>query len=178
MAISIRIPRLYPEMEEATVGRWIVKEGEPVEPRSPIVEIITDKVSYEVEAPETPDDSNLVLLLICAAEKSVLPVDSIVGVLGGAAEDRDALPDWQAENKSLAEARQSALGTAVGASLPSATAAPGPGPALASAGTVRATPAARRSAKAAGVSLEDVAATAAGATVTEEDVANYLKARS
>ncbi|MCA1596268.1 MAG: hypothetical protein LC772_07570 [Chloroflexi bacterium] len=179
MPILLRIPRLYPEMEEATVGRWMAGVGDTLQPHQPIVEIITDKVSYEVESPENA--GTVVLLIACAAEKSTLPVDSVLAIMGSADETQAALPDWRAENVAIAAARRASLQT------PSAgpVSRPGPSPSAAvgglpasQPGVIRATPAARRAVKAAGVTLEEVAAGAAGATVTETDVERYLSGKA
>lgn len=174
MTVLLRVPRLYPEMEEATVGRWVTNEGAAIAARTPVVEIITDKVSYDVEAPEAEGGEALTLLARCAAEKSVLPVESILAVLGSPGE---VLPDWQAENTRTAAARQAALRGEI--TRPSAaTSTPTPVRTVevgAPAGVIRATPAARRAARAAGVELEQVATIAAGATVTEADVERYLE---
>ena len=51
MANEIRVPALGESVTEATVGRWFKKAGEPVKADEPIVELETDKVTLEVNAP-------------------------------------------------------------------------------------------------------------------------------
>jgi len=51
MAIEIRVPALGESVTEATIGRWFKKLGETVRADEPIVELETDKVTLEVNAP-------------------------------------------------------------------------------------------------------------------------------
>ncbi|MGH6800618.1 MAG: biotin/lipoyl-containing protein, partial [Methylocella sp.] len=51
MATEIRVPALGESVTEATVGRWFKKAGERVKADEPIVELETDKVTLEVNAP-------------------------------------------------------------------------------------------------------------------------------
>ena len=50
MAAELKVPKLGMDMEEANILRWMVEEGAEVEKGDPVIEIDTDKVSYEVEA--------------------------------------------------------------------------------------------------------------------------------
>src|SRR5689334_23268832 len=51
MATEIRVPTLGESVSEATVGRWFKKPGDPVKADEPLVELETDKVTLEVNAP-------------------------------------------------------------------------------------------------------------------------------
>ena len=51
MAIEIRVPALGESITEATVGKWFKKAGESVQADEPLVELETDKVTLEVNAP-------------------------------------------------------------------------------------------------------------------------------
>ena len=51
MATEIRVPTLGESISEATVGKWFKKAGEPVRADEPLVELETDKVTLEVNAP-------------------------------------------------------------------------------------------------------------------------------
>ena len=51
MAVEVRLPRLSDEMAEATISRWLKAVGESVDKGEPIVEVETEKVIVEVEAP-------------------------------------------------------------------------------------------------------------------------------
>jgi 2-oxoglutarate dehydrogenase E2 component (dihydrolipoamide succinyltransferase) len=51
MATEIRVPTLGESVSEATIGRWFKKPGDAVEADEPLVELETDKVTLEVNAP-------------------------------------------------------------------------------------------------------------------------------
>ena len=52
MSVDILMPALSPTMEEGTLSKWLVKEGDKVESGDLIAEIETDKATMEVEAIE------------------------------------------------------------------------------------------------------------------------------
>lgn len=49
--VEITIPLMGEGIIEATIIRWLVREGENVEPEQPVVEIATDKVDSEIASP-------------------------------------------------------------------------------------------------------------------------------
>jgi 2-oxoglutarate dehydrogenase E2 component (dihydrolipoamide succinyltransferase) len=51
MTTEIRVPTLGESVTEATIGRWFKKPGDPVKADEPLVELETDKVTLEVNAP-------------------------------------------------------------------------------------------------------------------------------
>ena len=51
MATEIRVPTLGESVSEATVGRWFKKAGDTVKADEPVLELETDKVTLEVNAP-------------------------------------------------------------------------------------------------------------------------------
>jgi 2-oxoglutarate dehydrogenase E2 component (dihydrolipoamide succinyltransferase) len=51
MATEIRVPTLGESVSEATIGRWFKKPGDTVKADEPLVELETDKVTLEVNAP-------------------------------------------------------------------------------------------------------------------------------
>ena len=52
MAIEIKLPAMSPTMEEGTLAKWLVKEGDDVKPGDVIAEIETDKATMELETDE------------------------------------------------------------------------------------------------------------------------------
>ena len=68
MAIEIRMPALSPTMEEGTLAKWLVAEGDEVRSGDVIAEIETDKATMEVEA---VDDGVVGTLLVAAGTKNV-----------------------------------------------------------------------------------------------------------
>src|SRR4029078_5459720 len=51
MATEIRVPTLGESVSEATIGRWFKKPGDAVKADEPLVELETDKVTLEGNAP-------------------------------------------------------------------------------------------------------------------------------
>jgi len=51
MSIEIRVPTLGESVSEATIGKWFKKPGDPVKADEPLLELETDKVTLEVNAP-------------------------------------------------------------------------------------------------------------------------------
>ena len=50
MSVNILMPALSPTMEEGTLSKWLVKEGDTVTSGDLIAEIETDKATMEVES--------------------------------------------------------------------------------------------------------------------------------
>lgn len=76
MVTKVVMPRLSLTMKEGTVGRWYKKEGENVEKGEPIVEIISEKATYDLEAPASG-----VLRKILVEEGVDAPVNSVLAVI-------------------------------------------------------------------------------------------------
>src|SRR5689334_10502927 len=51
MSIQIKVPAMGESVTEATIARWLKKEGDAVQQDEPLVELETDKVSVEVPSP-------------------------------------------------------------------------------------------------------------------------------
>jgi pyruvate dehydrogenase E2 component (dihydrolipoamide acetyltransferase) len=49
--MNVELPRLAEDQVEGMVTRWLKKQGEPVAEGEPLVEVETDKVNTELEAP-------------------------------------------------------------------------------------------------------------------------------
>ncbi|MDQ6703085.1 MAG: 2-oxoglutarate dehydrogenase complex dihydrolipoyllysine-residue succinyltransferase [Pseudomonadota bacterium] len=80
MATEIRVPALGESVAEATVGRWFKKAGEPVNADEPVVELETDKVTLEVNAPASG-----VLAEIIAKDGETVSAGALLGQIGDAA---------------------------------------------------------------------------------------------
>ena len=81
MAYEVIMPKAGMSMEEGTVIKWLIKEGDKIEAGEPLLEIETDKTSMEVEAP-----SSGVLLKIIKDAGAVVPVTQVFGYIGKAGE--------------------------------------------------------------------------------------------
>jgi len=82
MATEIRVPTLGESVTEATIGKWFKKPGEAVKADEPLVELETDKVTLEVNAPAAG-----VLSEIVAKDGETVGVGALLGSIsaGGAA---------------------------------------------------------------------------------------------
>jgi 2-oxoglutarate dehydrogenase E2 component (dihydrolipoamide succinyltransferase) len=77
MATEIRVPALGESVTEAIVGKWFKKAGETVKADEPIVELETDKVTLEVNAPSAG-----VISEIRVKEGETVAVGAILGAIG------------------------------------------------------------------------------------------------
>ncbi|MDQ6868927.1 MAG: 2-oxoglutarate dehydrogenase complex dihydrolipoyllysine-residue succinyltransferase [Pseudomonadota bacterium] len=80
MGTEIRVPALGESVAEATVGRWFKKAGELVKADEPIVELETDKVTLEVNAPASG-----VLAEIAAKDGETVSAGALLGQIRDAA---------------------------------------------------------------------------------------------
>ena len=101
MAIEILMPALSPTMEEGTLAKWLVKEGDTVSSGDIMAEIETDKATMEFEA---VDEGTIGKILIEAGTEGV-KVNTPIAILleeGESADDIDsaAKPDAKAEKAS------------------------------------------------------------------------------
>jgi pyruvate dehydrogenase E2 component (dihydrolipoamide acetyltransferase) len=83
MPIEITMPALSPTMEEGNLAKWLVKEGDKVEPGDVIAEIETDKATMEVEAV----DEGTVAKIVVAAGTEGVKVNELIAILAAEGED-------------------------------------------------------------------------------------------
>jgi len=76
MATEVIMPKLDMTMEKGTIVRWLKEEGQQVEKGEPILEIETDKVVMEVEAPASG-----ILAGISAGPDEVVPVTEVIAYI-------------------------------------------------------------------------------------------------
>src|SRR5213592_5159975 len=85
MPIEVTMPRLSDTMEQGTVVKWNVKEGDKVKSGDVIADIETDKATMELQA---YDDG--VVSKLAVPEGQTVKVGSVILVLAGAGESADA----------------------------------------------------------------------------------------
>ncbi|WP_417609016.1 pyruvate dehydrogenase complex E1 component subunit beta [Parasphingorhabdus sp.] len=86
MAIEIKMPALSPTMEEGTVAKWFVKEGDEVTSGDILAEIETDKATMEFEA----IDDGVISKILVAAGTDDVAVGTVIAEMAG--EDEEAEP--------------------------------------------------------------------------------------
>jgi pyruvate/2-oxoglutarate dehydrogenase complex dihydrolipoamide acyltransferase (E2) component len=152
MAFEVKLSSLGVSITEGTIVRWLKKEGDQVQKDEILAEVETEKVNFEIVAPEAG-----ILLKILYGEKTIAPVDSTVALIGEPGEDLSAYltPKIQQE-KAAGEKPLS----------PARTGQP-------SGGAVKASPAAKMLAKQVGVEVAEVPGTGPGGRITKEDVEKF-----
>lgn len=82
MGIEIKMPALSPTMEEGTLAKWLVKEGDAVKSGDILAEIETDKATMEFEA---VDEGVIGQILVPEGTENV-KVGTVIAVIGGEGE--------------------------------------------------------------------------------------------
>ena len=155
MATRVIMPHMGLTTVEGTILEWLVHEGDTVAKGHPLVEVLTDKVSTQVEAPESGT-----LLRIVAAKDTVVQVTEPLCWIGQAGEtipgfdqpDRQAPASSAIPSPTSKEDRQTAPET-----------------------YVKASPVARRLARQHDLDLRAVAGTGPGGRVVEGDVRDLIE---
>jgi pyruvate dehydrogenase E1 component beta subunit len=111
MAIEIKMPALSPTMEEGTLAKWLVKEGDKVSSGDILAEIETDKATMEFEA----IDEGIVSSILVAEGSEGVKVGTVIAMIQG--EDDDAVP-VAAVSAPVAEVASKPLEVAVNKPVP------------------------------------------------------------
>ncbi len=177
MATEIRVPTLGESVSEATIGRWFKKAGDAVKADEPILELETDKVTLEVNAPAAG-----VLAEITAKDGETVEPGGLLGQIteGGAAAGNGAA------EKKAPPAKAEATGT-----RPAETAKAAPAASRASAAAdgngaadpkgpkpMPPAPAAAKHAADRGIKVDDVEGTGRRGQVTKGDVLAFTPSSS
>ena len=161
MPTEILMPALSPTMEEGTLAKWLVKEGDEVKSGDIIAEIETDKATMEFEA---VDEGKIGKILVAEGSAGV-KVNTPIAVLleeGESADDIGAAPAPKAEAKAEAPKAEAA---------PAAAAAPAPAaPKSADGGRIFASPLARRIAAEKGIDLATVSGSGPHGRIVKADL--------
>ena len=86
MAIELKMPALSPTMEEGTLAKWLVKEGDTVKSGDILAEIETDKATMEFEA---IDEGTIGQILVAEGTDNV-KVGTVIATIAGEGEDAAA----------------------------------------------------------------------------------------
>ena len=184
MSIEIKMPALSPTMEEGTLAKWLVKEGDSVKSGDIMAEIETDKATMEFEAV----DEGVIAKIVIAEGTDGVKVGSVIAILAEegedasnvsapaakdstpapAAKESEAKPDATDPNKTGSEAKPVARTEAQaedhGRPADAGTAASSSGD------RVKASPLARRLAADKGLDLSGVTGTGPNGRIVKADV--------
>src|SRR5580658_2737034 len=97
MAISVEVPKLGNTVEECIITRWAKKKGDSVAEGDVVVEIETDKATFEVTAPASGT-----LLETFFEQGALVPVFTNLFVIGAAGEDTAAFKTQGTSSSSAA----------------------------------------------------------------------------
>lgn len=155
MATKILMPRLSLTMKTGSVIQWHKKEGEKVEKGEPVVEVLSEKVTYDVEAPASG-----ILRKISAEEGADLPVGTVLAFIAAPNEE---LPEREVEAEFPA------------AKLPEETVTKTAEKPTLRTERVSASPAAKRLAKEHNIDLAQVPGTGPEGRIAEGDVKHFIE---
>src|SRR3954469_12736571 len=168
MPIELKMPALSPTMEEGTLAKWLVKEGDKVASGDILAEIETDKATMEFEA---VDEGTIASILVPEGSDAV-KVGTVIALIAGEGEDSSAAR--AAPAPAPAKEPVAKDGGETGAGQPAKEApppAPAPAPKSAEGGDrLKASPLARRLAEARGIDLESLAGSGPGGRIVKADI--------
>jgi pyruvate dehydrogenase E2 component (dihydrolipoamide acetyltransferase) len=165
MATQILMPALSPTMEEGTLAKWLVKEGDTVKSGDIMAEIETDKATMEFEAV----DEGIMGKILVAEGTAGVKVNTAIAVLLEEGEDASA----------TGEAPKAAAPKAAAPKAEATASAPAPAPAAATAAPatpkpagarVFASPLARRIAAEKGIDLGQITGSGPHGRIVKSDV--------
>ncbi len=166
MPTEILMPALSPTMEEGTLAKWLVKEGDTVSSGDLLAEIETDKATMEFEAV----DEGVVGKILIAEGSEGVKVNTPIAVILEDGESADDIGTPSAKPVDAPAAAEAPVAAAV-------SAAPAPSAPATSDGTrVFASPLARRIAADKGLDLSQIAGSGPHGRIVKADVENAVSA--
>lgn len=170
MAETIRMPKLGFDMAEGTLVRWLKKEGEMIAKGEVLAEIETDKATVEVES----SVSGVVHKLL-VDEGAVVPVNTPIALVGQPGEVLEESPSASAQPSTVSGQSTAPSAQPIQGTEPDRT----PVPALEAtevpvAGSIKASPLAKRMARERGLDLSRVQGTGPGGRIVRRDIERVL----
>jgi pyruvate/2-oxoglutarate dehydrogenase complex dihydrolipoamide acyltransferase (E2) component len=147
VSYEFKLPDLGEGLTEGEIARWLVAEGQEIAEDAPLVEIATDKTTVEIPSPAAGLVSRILV-----EEGAVVPVGTVLVVIGGDGSEPAPQPDVEQSRAEPASDQKAASNTVLQGEK------------------VRATPLIRKVAAELGVDLASVTGTGPQGRITEEDV--------
>ncbi len=177
MPIELKMPALSPTMEEGTLAKWLVKEGDTVSSGDILAEIETDKATMEFEAV----DEGTVLKILVPEGSDGVKVGTLIAMIGedgeeaasgGSGPTSHESPDAPAASAPKAEPEVAKAPPAPGGGeTPKVEAAPAaPAPKASSGDRIKASPLARRLAEAQGIDLATLTGSGPNGRIVRADL--------
>ncbi|WP_028969167.1 pyruvate dehydrogenase complex dihydrolipoamide acetyltransferase [Sphingomonas sp. URHD0057] len=176
MPIELKMPALSPTMEEGTLAKWLVKEGDEVKSGDILAEIETDKATMEFEA---VDEGKIAKILVPEGTDGV-KVGAPIAIMAGEGEDASAAaaaapkPDTPAPTPKVPEPKadatpKSAPPPQAPVETPVAPSQPAAAP-RAEGDRIKASPLARKLAQAQSIDLSSLQGSGPGGRIVRADV--------
>ena len=169
MPIELKMPALSPTMEEGTLAKWLVKEGDTVKSGDLLAEIETDKATMEFEA---VDEGTISKILVAEGSDGV-KVGTPIAIMAGEGESADA-PAPRADATAAPKKDEAKPAPAPPAKGGGETPAVAPQPASLpkpdGGDRIKASPLARRLAEAQGIDLKELKGTGPGGRIVRADL--------
>jgi len=169
MPIELKMPALSPTMEEGTLAKWLVKEGDTVKSGDLLAEIETDKATMEFEAV----DEGVISQILVAEGSDGVKVGTPIALMTGEGESAatpapkaDAAPAPKKEDPKPAPAPPSKGG----GETPPAAPEPAATPKAETGDRIKASPIARRLAEAQGIDLASLTGSGPGGRIVRADL--------
>jgi len=169
MPIELKMPALSPTMEEGTLAKWLVKEGDAVKSGDLLAEIETDKATMEFEAV----DEGVISKILVAEGSDGVKVGTPIALMAGEGESADApapKADVGPPPKKEDPKPQPAPPAKGGGETPAAAPEPAPAPKADSGDRIKASPLARRLAEAQGIDLASLTGSGPGGRIVRADL--------
>ncbi|RYD59257.1 MAG: pyruvate dehydrogenase complex dihydrolipoamide acetyltransferase [Sphingomonadales bacterium] len=174
MGIEIKMPALSPTMEEGTLAKWLVKEGDTVKSGDLLAEIETDKATMEFEAV----DEGVIGKITVAEGTDNVKVGTVIAVMAGEGEEAAAPAPAPAKAEAAPAKAEAAPAPAAKTEEAPKAEAPKPAPAPAKneggadigGGRVKASPLAKRLAAEQGVDLSGVSGSGPNGRIVKADL--------
>ena len=167
MSKKVQMPALSPTMEEGTLAKWLVKEGDTVSSGDLLAEIETDKATMEFEA---VDEGKIAKILISEGSEGV-KVGTVIAIIAEEGEDlAEAAQNDAAAAKADAKPKAEAAASAAPAADPAPAAKADAAPAQQDGKRVKASPLARRIAEQSGIDLASLKGSGPNGRVVKADL--------
>ena len=170
MPIELKMPALSPTMEEGTLAKWLVKEGDSVKSGDLLAEIETDKATMEFEAV----DEGVISKILVAEGSDGVKVGTPIALMGGEGEAAAApaaktapAPAAPAPKKDEPKPAPPAAGGGETPPEPAKAVSPKPD---AIGDRIKASPLARRLAEAQGIDLKSLTGSGPGGRIVRADL--------
>ncbi len=170
MPIELKMPALSPTMEEGTLAKWLVKEGDTVKSGDLLAEIETDKATMEFEA---VDEGTISQILVAEGTDGV-KVGTPIALMSGEGEAASPAPAPKADAPPPAKKDEPRPDPAPpakgGGETPPAAPQPAPAPKADTGDRIKASPLARRLAEAQGIDLASLTGSGPGGRIVRADL--------